>query len=319
MSAAPTRRGFLAGALATAAGPTLGRAEAAAPKTAPMRAKQRVSRRGRALAVSPDGRRIVVAHDRRRTIAIHSRGATRLVDVGGQPVEVAISPDGAIAAVTTAFWDKPGLAIVDLHAAAVRTRVEVGPAPFGVVFTPSGRRVVVSGGEQEGSVHIVETKHFSVAAHAPIGTVPRGLVTAGEEDAWVVLNGLDRIVRVDLATGHYDRKIRTLRLPDRIAMSPDGRRLLVTHGGSDAEHVSEIDIRSKHTVRHRAGRLPSGVAWTRAGKRLVTLGGDGSVVVLGGGRRRRIEVGGAPRGLAVAGRHAWTVDNLTGAVAKVRT
>jgi hypothetical protein len=39
-------------------------------------------------------------------------------------------------------------------------------------------------------------------------------------------------------------------------------------------------------------------------------------VVFLGGRTQR--VGAAPRGLAVAGRRAWTVDALSGAISEVR-
>jgi hypothetical protein len=88
----------------------------------------------------------------------------------------------------------------------------------------------------------------------------------------------------------------------------------------DAEHVTEIDVASRRQTRHRAGRLPSAVAWTPRGARLVTLGGAGEIAVLrsGGRRPRRHRVGGAPRGIAVAGNRAWTVDALTGTVATVR-
>jgi DNA-binding beta-propeller fold protein YncE len=316
-----TRRGFIAGALAGAAVPSVARAASAAP-AGPLQAKQQTVRRGRAIAVSPSGRRVVVAHDQRRTIAlvVPGRARSRLVDVGGQPLQVAISPDGRLAAVTTAFWDEPGLTIVDLHAAALRTRVAVGPAPYAVEFTADGRRLIVTGGEQEGTVHVLETRNFKVVAQAAIGTVPRGIAPDPRRDAaWIALSGLDRVVRVDLASGRVRRKLSVPWLPDDLAISPDGRRLLVSHGGTDAEYVSEIDVASGRLARHRAGRLPSAVAWTRRGRRLATVGGTGEVVVLGArGRTRRHRVGGAPRGLAVAGNRAWTVDALTGAVRKVR-
>jgi hypothetical protein len=95
--------------------------------------------------------------------------------------------------------------------------------------------------------------------------------------------------------------------------------LLVCHGGLEAERVSEIDVSSRRLRRIRAGRLPSGVGWARGGTRLIALGGAGAVVAISPtGRRTRHEVGAAPRGLAVAGRRAWTVDALDGRIARVR-
>jgi DNA-binding beta-propeller fold protein YncE len=288
-----------------------------------MRAKQEIVRHGRAIAVSPHGGRIVVAHDRRRTIAIlsPSRGRSKILDVGGQPVDVAVSPDGRFAAVTTGFWDQPSLAIVDLHAGKVTKHVDIGPAPFAPAFTPSGKRLVVTGGEQEGSVHVLDTKTFTVSVKRQIGTVPRGVAPLSHLDAaWVALNGSDQVVRVNLKSGRIEKTLPTPRLPDRVAISPDGRRLLVSHGGSGADHVSEIEVASGRVHSHNVGRLPSAVAWTANGHKLVALGGSSEIVRIGAAHRRvRRSVAVAPRGLAVAGGRAWTVSALTGEVSAVRT
>jgi DNA-binding beta-propeller fold protein YncE len=315
-----TRRGFLAGALAGGAVPA-SVARAAAPAAAgPLQAERETVRRGRAIAVAPDGRRLVVAHDQRRTIAISAPGrdGARLVDVGGQPLAVAVSPDGRLAAVITAFWDEPGAAVVALQTGELLTRVAVGPAPYDVAF--AGDRLVVSGGEQEGTVHVLDAQSFQVVAQAALGAVPRGVAAEpGGDAAWIALCGRDRVLRVHLGSGRVLRELRTPALPERLALSPDGGRLLVSHAGTEAERVSEIDLASGGVIRRRAGRLPSAVCWTRRGRGLVTLGGAGEIVELGpSGGRTSHAVGGAPRGLAVAGRRAWTVDSLGGAVSEVR-
>jgi hypothetical protein len=135
-----------------------------------------------------------------------------------------------------------------------------------------------------------------------------------------VLGGPDRVVLVDGRSGRVKRSHSTPPLPDRIAVSADGERLLVSHAEPGSDKVSELVARSGQLRRHKAGRQPSGVAWTRRGLRLIALGGAGQVAVIGrGGRRERHDVGGSPRGLAVAGNRAWTVDALTGRVTKVRT
>lgn len=320
-----TRRSLLGGAAAGLALPALTRATAIAeaadlPASAP-HAKRTIVRRGRAIAVSRRGDRLVVAHDQRRTIGIVTRGARgRIVDVGGQPLDIAIAPSGRLAAVTTAAWDEPGLALVDLRTGSVR-RLSVGPAPCRTAFTPDGRLLLVSGGEQEGTVHVVDVHRRAVLAVTQVGLAPRSIVTgtrAGDR-AWVALNGEARVVGIDPRSGRVRRTLHVPGQPDRLALAPDGRRLLVTHGGRRADGVSELHTGTGVLVRRAAGPLPSGVGWTRDGRRLVALGGGAGVVLLRPGRTpRRLPVSGAPRGLAIAGNRAWTVDGLTGDIDLVR-
>lgn len=322
-----TRRGLLDSAAAGVLLPALARGGALAgaatppplPPTAP-RATQAVVRRGRAIAVTPHGDTILVAHDQRRTVAIRGpRGRSVLLDVGGQPLDVAVAPDGRLAAVTCAAWDGPGLVLVDLRSGTVRGRVDVGPAPFAAVFTPDGRRILVSGGEQQGTVHILSARRMRVLASQPVGLNPRGIaVGPAGGPAWIALNGDSRIVGVDPRSGRVTRELASARLPDRLALSPGASRLLLTHGGRSTDHVSELDLRTGRSRRRTAGPLPSAVAWTRRGRRLVALGGAGELVVLGARGVRRLPVSGAPRGLAVAGSRAWTVDGLSGDVDRVR-
>jgi DNA-binding beta-propeller fold protein YncE len=303
-----TRRDLLGGALASAAAPLLlGAGSAQAAAVEPVR--QRVVRRGRALAVSADGRHVIVAHDMRTTIAIAARGRKRLADVGAQPVAVAVSADGARAAVATAGWNaQPGIALVDLRTGRVRARRSLGPAPHDLVF--AGERLVVVGGEQEGTLHVLDADTLKIDRRVAIGRVPRGLAVAAGR-AWVTLQADDSIVAVDLRKGRVARELRTPALPDRLAASPGGDRLLLTHGGRDSARVTEIELDSGDVRRHAAGRQPSAVAWTARGKRLVALGGEAAVVELGRGRRRRVAP--APRDLVVAGRRFWTVSALSGA------
>jgi dipeptidyl aminopeptidase/acylaminoacyl peptidase len=316
---AASRRAFLGGALAGAASPLLGGTVAQAAKSRIPVAQPKTVRHGRALAVSPDGRTFVVAHDRRRTIGIVRRRGSRVLDVGGQPVDVAISPDGRLAAVTTGAWDEPGLTLVDLRAGRVSRRVDAGTSPFGLAFADRGRRLIVVGGEGDGLLRIFDSPSLALLAKEAVGISPIAVVADKDDHVWVSVSGQDRVTRVSLDSGRADKSFSVPSTPDRLALSADGRRLLVTHGSLSAEKVSEVDLK-KGTLRvHRAGRLPSAVAWARGDTRLVALAGAGEVVEIGkGGRRKRHAVGGSPRDLAVARGKAWTVDHLTGDIKRVK-
>ncbi len=316
---ATTRREALGTAAAGATLLALPARAGAAPSTI-VAAKQVTVRRGIAITASRDGRTLAVAHERRRTVAIVGRGGRpdRVVDVGGQPAELALSPDGRLLAVSTGGWDEPGLVLVDPVAATKLRRLAVGPAPGAVAFTRDGKRLVVAGGEQEGTLHVLDGRGTAVAGRYRVGLVPRGLaLTRDGRTAWVALNAEEAVVRIDLRTGKHLLRLNTPPLPDRIALSPDGRRLLITHARPDADRVTELDLRRGTTKRLAAGALPAAVGYTPRGRRLATLGGTGEVVVLGRRPRRRT-VGGAPRGLAIAGERAFVVDHLTGRVHRVK-
>ena len=111
-----TRRGLLGGALAAAAAPVVA---ARAPRHARPGSCRRSSASCAGAGRLRSPRRPAAHRGRARAAAARSRyrrgGKRRIVDVGGHPVEVAISPGGRLAAVTTGFWDEPGLALVDLH------------------------------------------------------------------------------------------------------------------------------------------------------------------------------------------------------------
>lgn len=322
VAGASTRRALIGGALAGTAAQLLVPAAALPARSGELpNAKPQIVHRGRAIAVSPSGRRLVVAHAQRRTVAIIGPGGTDLVDVGGQPLEVAIAPDGRTAAVTTASWDEPGLAIVDLRRARLRERLDAGPAPFGVAYTGDGEHLVVSGGDEDGEIHVIDTRRLRTSKSEPVGITPLALAPDPNGGSlWLALAGMDRVVRVDGRSGRIERSFVVARAPDRIAVSADGRSVLVSHAGRDADRVSEISLSSRRVRRHTAGRLPSAVGWTRRGSRLIALGGAGTVLEIApGGRRTRHAVGGSPRGLAVAGDLAWTVDALNGEIGRVRT
>lgn len=314
-----TRRQLLVGAGAVALGTTVAPAEAASPLgRAPGRSsdKPRIVRLGRAIAVAPDGRVVVVAHARRRTIDVVAGRGRRLLDIGGQPLDIAISPDGHRAAITRGHWDQPGLAIVDLRRMKVLRVLDVGASPFAPAFTPDGKRLVVTGGERPGTVHVLDGRTFRLEHEIEVGGNPRGLAL-GRDDAYVALHGANLLVRIALDSGRVTKRMRAVR-PDRLALSDDGGALLASHSGARGDVVTELSTRSSRRRTHDVGRLVSGVGWTSNGKAVAALGGSDELVVLGRGKPRTVRVGPAPRGLAIAGRRAWTVSGVSGEISEVR-
>jgi sugar lactone lactonase YvrE len=317
-----SRRELLAGAAGGVAARALLPASAGAAAI-PTDRRPDVIHRGRAVALAGGGAQLVVAHHERRTLTVTERrsGRAKTLTLSGQPLELAVSPHSVLVAVTTAFWDNPGLELLHVRGATHRARLHAGDAPFAPAFTRDRRQLLVTGGEQQGALRILAAPDFARVRVVELGRVPRGLaITRDDAAAWVALHAEDAVVRVALASGRVTRRIATPPLPDRLALSPDGRRLLVSHAGRTAGTLTEIDT---HTGRVRA--LPAGdhvsaVAWGARGQRLAALGKQGAILAIDArGRRRRLTTVTAPRGLAVAGRHAFTVSAITGQVGRVRT
>src|SRR5262249_36653426 len=151
----------------------------------------------------------------------------------------------------------PGLELIDAKSGNRRARLKAGPAPFAVAFTPDGKHLLVTGGEQDGTLRIYDAPHLHGVREVKLGRVPRGIAVHGNT-AWVALNGEDAVVRVDIAKGRVTKRLATPPHPDRIALSPDGRRLLVTHPSK-----SVTELADGKTTSHNAGAHPAAVAWTR--------------------------------------------------------
>lgn len=324
-----TRRSFLGGVAAGAAhalvvSPQIAAAAASSP-LAPC-APTGPGIRTDAIAVTPDRRTVWSADTGATTITAHRRrdlARGRSIEVGGAPLAIAISPLGDLALVTTAFYDRPGLAIVDLVTGQV-DRLDVGPEPYAVAFAPKGRSAYVVGGGREGTLTRVEPRSGRVHAPVALGEHPRGLaITPDGKHALVALNGDAAIAVVSLARRRIARRIATRPFPYLLAASPDGTRALVTHNGFGDRFVTPLDLerwRARRPV--RVGLDPAGVAFSRTGARAVVAAtGSRTLVLLDGHtarRRRTIKRRGAPRAVAVLGSRVIVADGATGLLTAIR-
>lgn len=324
-----TRRGFVGGlatgaAAQVAAGPLLTGIARAQPSAACTPTPRPV--RTSSLAVAPDGRTVWTADAAGTTITSHrtrdlQRG--RSIDVGGAPLDLVITPDGRIALVLTAAYDRPGVAIVDLRSGQT-DHVDVGPEPYAITLSPDGRRAYVSGGGQHGTLTRID--HVTGKVHEPIelGAYVRGMALyANGTRALVAVGGESAVAVVDVKHARVLRRIATPQFPTRLAVAPDGRRALVTHNGFGARQVTPLDLsagRARTPV--TTGEDPAGVAFSRGGTvAMVANSGAGTVSVLRTStwrHRRRVNVKGSPRHVAVVGRRGIAGDGASGRLTTIR-
>lgn len=322
-----TRRAFIGGAAAVGAAGLLRARVASAAGTAAAKpcTPAPPGVRTDAIAVTPSGRTIWATDSSGTTIRAFARkdftpGAS--IDVGGTPVGIAIAPDGRTALVTTAAYDRPGLAVVDLRTGKV-VRLAVGPRPHSIAFSPDGRLAYVTGGAGAGTLTPVRLKNRHAGQPINVGRDPQGIAVSPDgKHALVALNGDSRLALVSLAHPRVVKRIRTPAYPSRVAISPDGRRALVTHNGYGNRKITPVDLKKRKSgPATNVGLDPAGVAYAASGTAVVTAMGTGRVAVVNGstGRRRKLlTIGGAPRGVVVAGRTGVIADALTGKLTAVR-
>lgn len=322
LGARATRRGVIGGAIAAGVARALPDAAAAQPELPPCTPKP-PGVRTTGVAVAPGRRTVWTTDNAARTITAHHGHALargRSIDVGGAPLCIDITRDGRYALVTTAFYDRPGLAIVDLHSGRVRRR-DVGAEPESVRHRE--HIAWVAGGGTKGTLTRVDLETGRVHEPIALGRHPRGIaVDRHNRHALVALNGDAAVALVTLATGHV-RRIPTHAFPAGVALSPDGRHALVTHSGFGDHRVTPIDVEHARAGRAvRIGREPAGVAYAASGRRAVVAlhGGHALAVVDGrtGHRRRTVRHLGSPRAVAISGRHAIVADGTTGELRRVR-
>jgi YVTN family beta-propeller protein len=158
------------------------------------------------MRVTADGRLAAVANTDEGTVSLLRPEAdrrARTVEVGGSPVQVAVTDDGGTVFVSVAATRE--VVRVDVASAEVTGRVGVSAAPAQIWVTSEGTVLSADQGtaEEPGStVSIVDGETMRVTGAVEVGSGPHGLSVDPEETRAWVTNMYDGTVSVlDLATG----------------------------------------------------------------------------------------------------------------------
>lgn len=236
------------------------------------------------LVFSPDGRRIFLANvngslkvfgvgtDHRvrglQTIPIPKTGLSyRTNDI---PSGLAISPDGRRLYVALNVSNR--LLELDATTGQPLRIFDVGTAPYAVVL--AGRKAYVSnwGGRR-------------ADAHSVNGPIGKGALVRVDPVRFVASEGSVSVV--DLDTGRVSREISVGLHASGLALSPDGRHLLVANANSDS--VSVIDTQADQVVetiplRWQADDLfgvsPNALSFDRSGKTVYVCNGTQNAVAV---------------------------------------
>src|SRR5215470_6726057 len=215
------------------------------------------------------------------------------VDLGSVPLGMAVSPDGNYAAVVLSGWREQGLQIVDLKARKVTQTLEQPAAFLGVVFARDGKRLYVSGGNDDSifvyawengaakfdrKIVLGQQKPDKTGSRYPAGLAisPRGGLL------YVAENIGDGIAVVDPESGQIVQRLPTDHYPYGIEVAADGK-VYASAWGADSVSVFKMakDGKLKPAGRVAVGRHPSALVANKSGSRLyVALAGSDEIAVV---------------------------------------
>jgi DNA-binding beta-propeller fold protein YncE len=209
------------------------------------------------------------------------------VDVGINPHEGAVSPDGRIVALTsptTWMGDAKKVALLEVAAAKLVRSIDLGTFrwPHGVAFLDS--RTLVVSSQARGGIVFIDTQSGALtgSAEAP-GSQPYLLHLAPATGRVYTSSAhTNAISEFDLAKRSFLRDIHVPGQPAGFAVSPDGRSLWISTGAHDSPGtIVVVDAQSGVT----RARLPvpghaRRLAFTGDGGRVVATDVTGRVVLI---------------------------------------
>jgi YVTN family beta-propeller protein len=229
-----------------------------------------VGRRGFAVGVAIVGllvlapgalaRNAYVADSGDGTVAVFdtsTNAVSAVLPVGGEPVDVAISPNGGRAYVANKGADS--VAVIDTATNAVVAAVQVGSKPLGVAASPDGHRVYVANSGDD-TVSAIDTGLNAVVASIPVGKEPDGVAVTPDGTRLLVAQRGGDVAILDTGANAIVGSLPDSLEPSRLAVTPDGGRAFVTNAGSTSLSIFSPASGSSIVAPVSIGAKPAGIA-----------------------------------------------------------
>jgi YVTN family beta-propeller protein len=226
--------------------------------------------------------------------------AEKPIDVSGEPVTIAIAPDGKTAYVATGFTNSrtsaQGVQPIDLATNTAGKPIDLQWPPDAIVITPDGKTAYASNGFPSLTLTPINLATNTPGKPIKLSEPPQAIAMAPDGKAYVAIQtgtgsprhfrALYEFMSLDLATGKLGKPVKLSGEPEAIAITPNGKIAYVTMFSSHTvtpinlsanKAGKPIKISGKSPGNDFTG-LPFAIAITPDGKTAyVTNGGSGTV------------------------------------------
>ena len=225
--------------------------------------------------------------------------AGRSYDVGSLPLAVVPSPEGDRMILLLSGWRQQGVQVVDRGTGAVLQTLLQAAAFLGAAFSPDGRTLYASGGNQDvvyryswrdKRLALTDSLVLEVKQPGQSGRrYPAGLAVSRDGRLLYVAENLgDSLAVIDVALGRVTARYATERYPYAVVVAPNGTVYVSAWGGRTV-HEFTPDAAGRLVERERmiVARHPSALLLNRDGSRLFVASGSTDRVVVVETRTRR--------------------------------
>ncbi len=207
-------------------------------------------------------------------------------ELGSMPLAMALSPEKDRVVALLNGWREQGIQVVDRASGSILQKIPLPAVFLGIIFSPDGRSLYVSGGNQDviyrfewrdRAAKLADSIVLAVKPEGKDGTrYPAGIAISPDGRTLYAAENLgDSLAVVDLAQRRVVQRLGTERYPYGVAVTPDGTVFASAWGGWT---VSVFKPRANGMLgdgaRIRVGRHPSALAVNTSGSRLFVASGS---------------------------------------------
>ena len=222
--------------------------------------------------------------------------AGKQIELGPEPLAVAVTPDGALVLVEDAGYSDHALLVFDARSGALLQKLEGatdGSRGYysGLAISRDGKHAYASDGAGSGvRTFRIENGRLSETAEIflPGVTWPAGVsVSSDGKRLYVAGNLTDNLVTLDAVTGTLLGTVPTGHLPYGLALSRDERRVFVSSWGGNTVTVIQLESGSVEATVN-VGTHPNAVAANPIRDEIYVANGDSDEISVIDGRKAHV-------------------------------